>query len=125
LAARSAADHASASAACVDYSYDECRAIFAGVGVSVRREQALLLRDIVGDPFRPVAVDPSWRSGHGGRVSRMARSIYEARRFGDLSLLADALEDAGCAVPEIFAHCRHPDSHVRGCWVIDLLLERS
>jgi hypothetical protein len=39
-----------------------------------------------------------------------------------LAVLADALEDAGCADPDLLAHLRGPGPHVRGCWALDLVL---
>jgi hypothetical protein len=38
--------------------------------------------------------------------------------------LADAMEEAGCAERTMLVHLRNPDMHVRGCWVVDLLLEK-
>jgi hypothetical protein len=55
----------------------------------------------------------------------MAQAIYEGRRFADLPVLADALEDAGCADAALLGHCRGPGEHVRGCWVVDLLLGKG
>ena len=52
-------------------------------------------------------------------------AIYEDRAFNRLPLLADALEDAGCADAEVLAHCRGPGPHDRGCWVVDLLLGKG
>src|SRR5262249_12883381 len=52
------------------------------------QEQAALLRDIFGNPFRPVNGASSWTRGNGGAVSAMARAIYEERRFEDLPVLA-------------------------------------
>jgi hypothetical protein len=86
------------------------------------REQAALLRDIAGNPFRPVTAEPSWRAWHGGTVTRLAEAIYEQRRFGDLPILADALEEAGCSRADVLAHCRGPGAHVPGCWVVDAVL---
>jgi hypothetical protein len=54
----------------------------------------------------------------------MARAAYVERHFGDLPILADALEEAGCADAAILAHCRSGGAHVRGCWVVDLLTGR-
>ena len=51
--------------------------------------------------------------------------MYEDRAFDRLPLLADALEDAGCADADILVHCRNGGEHVRGCWVVDLLLGKS
>ena len=84
--------------------------------------QAELLRDIFGDPFKPATCDPSWRTS---TVVSLARTIYDARSFELLPVLADALMDAGCGNDEVLEHCRGPNIHVRGCWLIDLLLNRS
>jgi hypothetical protein len=80
------------------------------------------LRCVVGNPFRPAVVPGPWR---GATVVGIARGIYEDRAFDGLPVLADALEEAGCASAEILNHCRGPGNHVRGCWVLDLLLARS
>jgi hypothetical protein len=90
-----------------------------------RAAQAALLRDIFGNPFGPApAVDPSWLAWNGGTVAKLAAAIYDGRCFADLPILADALEDAGCADAAILAHCRGGGGHVRGCWVVDLLTGR-
>jgi hypothetical protein len=78
------------------------------------------LRDIFGNPFRPVALSPDWRTESAVAV---ARQIYEVRDFAAMPILADALQDAGCENDLILAHCRDPNQvHVRGCWAVDLLL---
>ena len=85
------------------------------------REQAAQcerLRDVVGNPFRPVAVDPNWLTAG---VVRLTREIYEERTYDRLPILADALEQAGCTNADVLAHCRGPGPHVRGCWVLDLM----
>lgn len=84
-----------------------------------------LTREMFGNPFQPVALDSSWLAWNDGAIRKMAQAIYDGRRFADLPILADALEDAGCADAAILAHCRTPGEHVRGCWVIDLLLGKS
>jgi hypothetical protein len=80
-----------------------------------------LLHDIFGPlPFRDVAVAPAWRTSD---VMLLARGIYEEKAFDRMPILADALQDAGCDHEEILSHCRATQwEHVRGCWVIDLLL---
>lgn len=85
-------------------------------------EQCAVLRDIFGNPFRPVAVNLAWLT-HA--VVGMARTIYNERVFDRLPILADTLEQAGCQNPDILNHCRQPGDHVRGCWVLDLLLGKN
>ena len=81
-----------------------------------------LLRDIFGNPFRPVAADPAWLTP---TVQSIAAAIYEYRAFDRLPILADALEEAGCTNADVLLHCRQPGEHVRGCWVVDLMLGKD
>jgi hypothetical protein len=91
-----------------------------------RAVQCALLRDIVGTPQGPPsAVDPAWLHWQGGAVPKLAAGIYDERAFDRLPLLADALEDAGCADATILGHCRGSGEHVRGCWAVDLVLRRE
>jgi hypothetical protein len=95
---------------------------------SMRKESARqvgLRRDIVGNPFRRAQCRRPWLTWNDGTVVQLARTIYEERRFGDLPVLADALEDAGCDNAELLRHLRGPGPHVRGCWVVDLVLARK
>jgi hypothetical protein len=84
--------------------------------------QAALVRDVLGNPVRPVVQDPAWP--RGGAVREVAQAIYDGKRFEDLAILADALEEAGCSDAAILEHFRGPGPHVRGCWAVDLLLGR-
>jgi hypothetical protein len=92
-----------------------------------------LLRDLFGPLlFRPVTADPAWLSWRDGTVPRLAQVAYDQRSLPSgylnrarLAVLADALEEAGCSVTEILDHLRGLDPHVRGCWVVDLLLGKS
>jgi hypothetical protein len=81
-----------------------------------------LFRDIFGNPFRPVALSPAWRTD---TAVSLAGQMYESRDFSAMPILADALQDAGCDNEHILAHCRGPGPHVRGCWVIDLVLGKE
>ena len=90
-----------------------------------RAAQADLLRDLFGNPWRPAAVDVSWLTWNNGCVPKMAHAIYEERRFEDLPVLADALEEAGCANTAILDHCRGAGLHARGCWGLDSLLGQT
>ncbi len=93
--------------------------------LSYRIHPSHYLRDIFGNPFRPVILDSFWLAWNDGAIRKMAHSIYDDRAFDRLPLLADALEDAGCTDADILSHCRTPGEHVRGCWVVDLLLGKS
>jgi hypothetical protein len=85
-----------------------------------------LIRDIFGNPFRSVTVDRSWLAWNDGTVVKIAQSIYDDRVFDRLSILADALDEAGCDDDDILGHCRQQGAvHARGCWVVDLLTGRS
>ena len=84
-----------------------------------------LLHEAFGNPFRSVALDPAWLSWHDGLLVSMARQMYESRDFTDMPILADALEEAGCTDQDILGHCRSRSEHVRGCWVVDLVLGKS
>ena len=122
-AARDAADYALSA---VSFTRHVLRAAIrpsdAKERAAVRQRQCDLLRDIFGNPFRPVALDPAWRSS---TVAALAEAIYADRAFDRLPILADALEDAGCTSAEVLEHCRQPGEHARGCWVVDLVLGKS
>jgi hypothetical protein len=90
--------------------------------VAERAAQADLLRDIFGNPFREVGVDPAWLTSD---VVALARGIDADRAFDRMPILADALQDAGCDSEDVLAHCREPREHARGCWVVDLLLGKK
>lgn len=80
-----------------------------------------ILRDIFGNPFRPVTLNPSWLTP---KVVSIANGIYSEKAFDRMPILADALQDAGCDNEEILNHCRQPGEHVRGCWALDLILSK-
>ena len=84
--------------------------------------QLLLLRDIFGNPFRPGTMYREWLTT---TVTTLASQMYESRDFGAMPILADALQDAGCDSDDILTHCRRPGPHVRGCWVVDLVLGKE
>jgi len=84
--------------------------------------QVELLRDVFADRFLPVTFSPSWRSETAVSLARM---MYETRAFHVMHILADALEEAGCDDAHMLAHCRSPGLHVRGCWVVDLVLGKG
>ena len=93
------------------------------VRTAEQKVQAELLREIFGNPFRPVTADPSWRTS---TAVALAQGIYDERAFDRMPILADALQDAGCEDEAVLSHCRDPKgTHVRGCWVVDLVLGKT
>jgi hypothetical protein len=94
-----------------------------------QQSQADLLREVFGNPFRPVPLDPAWLAWHGGAIPALARAVYEEGELrsghldaAHLAVLADMLEEGGCAEPQLLRHLRGPGPHVRGCWAVDALL---
>jgi hypothetical protein len=89
--------------------------------MSLRRCETI--RDIYGNPSQPVSFSPAWRTD---TAVALARQMYDSRDFGAMPILADALQDAGCGDEQLLDHCRDPKQlHVRGCWVVDLVLGKE
>jgi hypothetical protein len=86
------------------------------------KEQCNLLRDIIGNPFQPVVFEESWARPN---VRALARVIYSEQQFQRLPELGRLLQAAKCENERILSHCSAPSNHVRGCWVVDLLLGKS
>jgi hypothetical protein len=93
------------------------------LGVMLQRtRQPVVLRDIFGNPFRPVSFSSDWITS---TVTALAQQMYESRDFAAMPIPADALQDAGCENTDILSHCRGDGPHVRGCWVVDLVLGKE
>jgi hypothetical protein len=73
-------------------------------------------------PDRAVILSPEWRTS---TAVALAQQMRESGDFGAMPILADALQEAGCDNADILAHCRGPGPHVRGCWVVDLVLGKE
>jgi hypothetical protein len=95
-----------------------------GLGYAIKNAAIVrLLREIFGSPFRPVVFDPVLRTTD---VMALARGIDAERAFDRMPILADALQDAGCANEELLLHLRDvKQKHVRGCWALDLVLGKG
>jgi hypothetical protein len=115
--------------AAVEVSMSAAIALRSGAGgaasLGERAAQAGLLRELFGNPVRPATIEPDWLAWNQEFVREMAQGIYEDRTFQRLPILADALEDAGCGERGILEHLRGPDRHVRGCWAVDLILNKG
>jgi hypothetical protein len=90
--------------------------------VAEKAELSRIVRDIFGNPFHPMSFSPQWRTD---TAVALAKQMYESRDFGAMPILADALQDAGCESGELLHHCRGEGPHVRGCWVVDLVLGKE
>jgi hypothetical protein len=91
--------------------------------------QCELLRELIGNPFRPVSLDPAWQTA---AVFALAQAAYDNRILPAgtleplrLAILADALEEAGCTEQAILDHLRGSGPHVRGCWALDAVLGKN
>jgi hypothetical protein len=96
-------------------------------------KRSMLLRDIFGLlPFRDVHIDSAWLSWNNNLIPRLAEAAYNERQLpggtldvARLAVLADALEEAGCHDAGLLGHLRSEGPHVRGCWALDLLLQKG
>ena len=84
--------------------------------------QAALVREVLGNPFRPVNFPRSWRTD---TAVALASEMYASGDFSAMPILADARQDAGCDNPDVLDYCHGRGPHVRGCWVLDLVLGKS
>jgi hypothetical protein len=89
---------------------------------AAQQSHGALIEELFGNPFRSVPFSPSWRTD---TAVALARQMYGSRDFSAMPILADALQDAGCARADILDHCRGPGAHVHGCWVVDLVLGKE
>jgi hypothetical protein len=80
-----------------------------------------VIRDVAGNPYRPVTLDPCWLDANGGLARAIAGGIDADSRFDEVAILGDALQDAGCSDETILAHAQQL-RHYRGCWLIDAIL---
>ena len=99
-----------------------CPAMTAAVRPSHCPQVSRLIREVVGNPFRPITINPTWLTS---TVVSLATGIYDEKAFDRMPILADALQDADCDNEDILNHLRGPGPHVKGCHVLDLLLGKS
>lgn len=85
-----------------------------------REELAKVLREIA-HPFHELFDHQCFTS----TVVSLAQTIYDEKAFDRMPILGDALEDAGCDNADMLNHCRQQGEHVRGCWVVDLILSKD
>jgi hypothetical protein len=125
-----AGDNAAQAVGVIAWGEEDARRAYENLGrVPEASPLPALLREFFGNPFRSVPFNPAWRTPD---VSRLAASAYDQRSVpaghldpAGLTVLADALEEAGCTGPDLLGHLRGPGPHVRGCWAVDLLLGKQ
>jgi hypothetical protein len=95
---------------------------------AARKLLAGFLREVVGNAFKTPRFEPEWRTT---TVVQLAQGIFDDRAFDRMPILADALLDADCDEEAVLRHCRGTElhvkeqtQHIRGCWVIELILGR-
>jgi hypothetical protein len=87
-----------------------------------RKAPMEVLACVLGIPYRRFAPPESWLTP---TAVALARLMYDTRDLSLMPILADALQDAGCEDEAVLTHCRGDGPHVRGCWVVDLLLGKE
>jgi hypothetical protein len=118
LAARVAGE---ASTACV-WAGSQVLEVMRAAKEAEKAFQCDLLRDLFGNPFRPVAGDPSaWPP----EAVALAETIYDHRSFERLPELAQVLQEAGCTQADLLSHLRGAGQHARGCWALDRILSKD
>ncbi len=110
---------------CAEEPSSWASAVVWGASLLNDADRAAIIHDVFGNPYRPIAIKPSWRWWHDGTIVNIAAAIYDERSYRMLPILADALEDAGCDNGDILSHLRGSGPHVRGCWALDLILGKE
>jgi hypothetical protein len=87
----------------------------------VRRRVEDGKENLDGSPLGTVTFNPEWLQWNKGTVSKIAYAIKADRSYGDLPILGDALEEAGCYDPRILQHLRADITHDSRCWVLRML----
>lgn len=81
-----------------------------------RHEQATLLRELIGNPFAGSLIPGPW----GASVIALAHALYAGEDCA-FALHDALLEDSQPDLAKHFSGGRHP----KGCWVLDLILDRK
>jgi hypothetical protein len=84
-----------------------------------------MIREVLGNPYQRISLNPRWLNWSNKTVLRIARSLYDTRNFDGMPVLADTLMEAGCGNRDILEHCRQEGGHVLGCWVLDRILGKD
>ncbi len=116
-AAAATATAADAADAAADATATAADATATAARAAMREHQGRLLVALVGPGW---LFSAAWRTD---TAVALARHVYDARDWGAVPVLADALEDAGCDQGELLALMRDPAAvWFRGARVLDELL---
>ena len=99
--------------------------VFRELATTLKRDLQAEEVCVPSDNASLISLEPDWLTWNDGTVYKIALAMDEDGAFERMPILADALEDAGCDNADILAHCRSEGPHVRGCWVVDLLLGKA
>jgi len=69
----------------------------------------------------PLSFNTGWRTL---AVVGIAEKMHETKDFASMPILYDALMEAGCENPYVLEHCRNTDGHYRGCWLLQMIMEK-
>jgi hypothetical protein len=116
--AKAAADCAIAGASWAVTTSTRALALSSAVAVAEHREQAALLREVMGNPFRKLEIPAHWPSN----VGQLAQALYQGEDCA--FALHDALLDA--ALADLAEHFHEPGQwHPKGCWALDVILSKK
>jgi hypothetical protein len=84
-----------------------------------------IVREVFGNPFQPIRIDPTWLTWNNGAIVKLAKNMYDAKTFDLMPELGQAMREAGWQNDEILNHCQKKGLHCRGCWVVDLVMGKE
>jgi hypothetical protein len=96
-----------------------------GLTAQERKRFADVLREVAGNPFADIHLNPALIGWRDGTIPKLAQACYDSNDFSAIGILGDALEDAECDDGAIIEHVRSKQTHYRGCWVVDLILGKK
>ena len=106
-----------------DLLFDETASAEAAQALAVGDRVEVVLIEvglIHGALFVSLPVEPAVLAWNNGTVRQLARRIRETGEYVLLPVLADALEEAGCADAALLARCRQPVGDDLS-WLVTLL----
>jgi len=75
-----------------------------------RRAQCALIRDLFGNPFQPAVIEPSYLEWNEGCLVKMARTIYDERKYQEMAIWPMRSKKPVAATPTFSAIAVSPAS---------------